>query len=145
MSSINTITISGRLGRDPETRETNSGKSVCSFSVAVDRRGKDAGADWFQVTVWDRLGELCQEYLSKGRHVTISGRMQSRDYEKDGQKRTVWDLVANDVDFGPRVDTTEPGPVQAAAPRKAVVSKPARHFVQQQAGWPAPDDDGVPF
>jgi len=145
VSSINTITISGRLGRDPETRETNSGKSVCSFSVAVDRRGKDAGTDWFNITAWERLGERCQKFLAKGRHITVSGRMQSRYYEKDGVKRTVWDLVAHDVDFDPRVDAAEPGPTQAAAPRKAVVSKPARHFVQQHAGWPAPDDDGVPF
>ena len=139
MSSINTITISGRLGRDPETRETNSGKSVCSFSVAVDRRGKDAGADWFQVTVWDRLGELCQEYLSKGRHVTISGRMQSRQYEKDGQKVTAWDLVANDIDFGPRVDTQDNG----APPRRQ--ASPATKKTVQQAWGPLPDDDGVPF
>lgn len=139
MSSINTITISGRLGRDPETRQTNSGKTICSFSVAVDRRGKDAGTDWFSVTVWERLGELCQEFLTKGRHVTISGRMQSRQYEKDGQKVTAWDLVANDIDFGPRVDTQDNG----APPRRQ--ASPATRQTVQQAWGPLPEDDGVPF
>lgn len=139
MSSINTITISGRLGRDPETRQTNSGKTICSFSVAVDRRGKDAGTDWFSVTVWERLGELCQEFLTKGRHVTVSGRMQSRQYEKDGQKVTAWDLVANDIDFGPRVDTQDNG----APPRRQ--ASPATRQTVQQAWGPLPEDDGVPF
>jgi single-strand DNA-binding protein len=139
VSSINSITISGRLGRDPETRQTQSGKSICSFSVAVDRRGKDAGTDWFAVTVWERLGELCQEFLTKGRHVTISGRMQSRQYEKDGQKVTAWDLVANDVDFGPRTDAQDNG----APPRRQ--ASPATRQTVQQAWGPLPDDDGVPF
>lgn len=143
MSSINTITISGRLGRDPETRQTQSGKTICSFSVAVDRRGKDAGTDWFSVTVWERLGELCQEFLAKGRHVTISGRMQSRQYEKDGQKVTAWDLVANDVDFGPRVDTQDNG-----APPRRQASPATRQTVQQAWAGHGPemlDDDQVPF
>ena len=139
MASINTITISGRLGRDPETRQTQSGKSICSFSVAVDRRGKDAGTDWFSVTVWERLGELCQEFLTKGRHVTVSGRMQSRQYEKDGQKVTTWDLVANDVDFGPRTDAQDNG----SPPRRQ--ASPATRQTVQQAWGPLPEDDGVPF
>lgn len=138
MSSINTITISGRLGRDPETRQTQSGKSICSFSVAVDRRGKDAGADWFAVTAWERLGELCQEFLSKGRHVTVRGRMQSRQYERDGQKVTVWDVVAEDIDFGPRVDS-------APAQRQALRASQASRQVVEQNWGPLPQDDGVPF
>lgn len=151
MASINSITIIGRLGRDPDRRETNSGKTVCSFSVAVDRRQKDE-TDWFQVTCWDRLAELACEYLQKGRQVGIRGRMQSRQYEREGQKVTAWEVVAEDLQFlGSREESTEPAPAPAPAQQRRPAppqSRGPRHVVNQ--AWAAhgpgelPDDD-VPF
>ncbi len=120
MASINTITVVGRLGRDPELKYTQGGKAVVNFSLAVDRRGKDAGADWFQVTAWDKLAELCNEHLRKGRQAAIRGRMQSRNYEaQDGSKRTAWEVVAEDVQFlGSREESSDAAPAQPHAQRQ---------------------------
>ncbi len=140
MASINTITIVGRLGRDPELKYTQAGKPVCNFSLAVDRRGKDAGADWFQVTAWDKLAELCNEHLRKGRQAAIRGRMQSRNYEaQDGSKRTAWEVVAEDVQF-------------LGSREEAAASSPTPHQDQPRPGGrqaPPPEQDldqeDVPF
>lgn len=141
--SINQVVLSGRLGRDPEMRYTQSGKAVVSFSIAVDRRGKDAGADWFTIQAWERLAELCNEFLTKGSKVTVVGRLTTREWEgKDGGKRTATEVVATDVDFGPRAQAQgEPGPAKASggeySPRHVVAkAKPAGGY---------DDDKLVPF
>lgn len=92
---MNNITIIGRMGKDPEVRKTASGKSVCSFSVAVNKRSKDKDADWFNVTVFGQPAEFITNYGGKGRLVAVSGRMESRKHEG----ATYWDLVANTVDL----------------------------------------------
>lgn len=95
---LNRIIIHGRLTKDPELRYTQSGKPVASFTVAVDRQ-KD-GADFFDVTAWDKLGETASKYLGKGREVIVQGRMQSNAYEdKNGNKRTAWGIQAETFDF----------------------------------------------
>ena len=149
--SINTIVISGRLGRDPEMKYTQAGKAVTSFSVAVDRRGRDAGADWFQVTAWEKLGELCSEHLAKGRQVVIRGRMTSREYEKDGAKRTAWDLIAEDVQFiGPREESSEPSAEPAPAQPRTIPARSSQRLDGRKAAeLYAPADqldyEDVPF
>jgi single-strand DNA-binding protein len=93
MPSLNRVQLIGRLGRDPETRFTPNGKKVCHFSVAVGRRWKSAegeqkeATDWFSIEAWGRWAEVCQDYLAKGRLVYIEGRLQTDQYEKDGEKR----------------------------------------------------------
>lgn len=142
---MNSIHISGRLGRDPEMKYTQAGKAVTSFSVAVDRRGRDAGADWFQVTAWEKLGELCNEYLRKGRQVAVRGRMQSRQYEKDGAKVTAWDLVAEEVQFiGPREEESAPAPTPAPVQKQAPRKPTGRQAVELMAPSQV-DFDDVPF
>ena len=98
---INQVILMGRLTRDPETRTTPSGKTVTSFSVAVDRQGQDDQADFFDVTAWEKTGELVQQYLSKGRRVLIQGRLRqdSWDDKDTGKKRSKVEVVANDVTF----------------------------------------------
>jgi single-strand DNA-binding protein len=137
--AINTITIVGRLGRDPELKYTQGGKAVVNFSLAVDRRGKDAGADWFQVTAWDKLAELCNEHLRKGRQAAVRGRMQSRNYEaQDGSKRTSWEVVAEDVQFlGSREDAAESSPPRQDRPQTG--GRQAPHPDQDL------DEEDVPF
>jgi len=77
MPALNRVQLIGNLGKDPETRYTPSGKKVCSFSLAVDRRWKTSegeikeSTDWFNIEAWGRLGETCQEFLSKGRLVYV--------------------------------------------------------------------------
>lgn len=103
--SINQVILMGNLTRDPELRTTPSGQSVCSFSIAVNRswQGQDGQAqeavDYFDVTAWGKLGELVNQYLSKGRKCLIQGRLSQRAWEQDGQKRSKVEVVANDVTF----------------------------------------------
>tara|TARA_R100000152_G_C6780867_1_gene214217 strand:- start:4422 stop:4988 length:567 start_codon:yes stop_codon:yes gene_type:complete len=115
MSSVNKIFILGRLGADPELRSTQGGQSVCNLRVATSENWKDKDGnrqertEWHSVTVWGRQGEMCGEYLAKGRQVYVEGRLQSREYEKDGQTRKVWDIVASNVVFiGGRNDGAAP-------------------------------------
>lgn len=97
---MNKVIIVGRLTRDPEVRYTQTGKAVASFSVAVDTGyGENKRADFIPVVVWDKLAEVCGNNLTKGRRVLVEGRLQIRDYEKDGQKRRTADVVAQNVEF----------------------------------------------
>ena len=101
---MNKITIIGNVVHTPQMRSTQSGMSVCSFSVAVKRRFKNSQTgeyetDFFDVQAWRQTAELCEKYLEKGRKVAVVGAMQSRDYEKDGVKKRVWELVADEVEF----------------------------------------------
>lgn len=103
MPSLNRVQLIGNLGKDPETRYTPSGSKICNFSVAVNRRWTSAegeereATDWFNIEAWGRLGEICQEYLSKGRLVFIEGRLQTDQYEKDGEKRYITKVVASQM------------------------------------------------
>ena len=141
---MNSIHIIGRLGRDPELRYTQAGKAVASFSVAVDRRQKGE-TDWFNVSAWEKTAELCNEYLRKGRQVAVRGRMQSRQYEKDGAKVTAWDLVAEEVQFiGPREEESAPAPAPAPVQKQAPRKPTGRQAVELMAPSQV-DLDDVPF
>lgn len=132
----------GNLTRDPELSETNSGVSVCKFSIAVNRNYTDAngerGVDFINVVVWRQLGENCAKYLKKGKKVCVVGSIQTRSYENsNGEKRNVVEVVATDVEFlSPKDDDGQPQERQ-----------PQRN--DQQRRRPAMqsfDDDGdIPF
>ena len=108
--SINQVILLGRLTRDPEQRTTASGKNVVSFSIAVDRQSQDDQADFFNITAWDKLGDLVMQYLSKGRRVLIQGRLrQDRWEDKDtGKRQSRIEVTASDVTFldGPSGDNS---------------------------------------
>lgn len=102
---INSVTIIGNLGADPEMRET-SGGPVCNLRVATTEKwkGRDGNmqerTEWHSVTVWGNQATACGQYLAKGRQVYVTGRLQSREYQdKDGNNRKVWDIVASQVKF----------------------------------------------
>jgi single-strand DNA-binding protein len=103
MPALNRVQLIGYLGKDPETRLTSTGKKVTSFSIAVTRRwyaeeGQPKEAtDWFNVEAWERLGEICQQYLSKGRLVFVEGRLQTRRYEHEGETRYFTRVVASQM------------------------------------------------
>lgn len=103
--SFNQVTLMGNLTRDPELRTTPNGQSVCSFSLALNRSYKGADGNWIEatdfvdVTAWGPLGERVSQYVTKGRPVLVSGRLQSRAWEQDGQKRSKVEVVAQDVTF----------------------------------------------
>jgi len=104
MASVNKVIIIGNLGADPEVRQAN-GQPVASMRIATsesytDRDGaRQERTEWHNVTAWGKLAELCGQYLAKGRSVYVEGRLQSREYEKDGVTRKVWDIVASTVTF----------------------------------------------
>ena len=106
MASLNKITIIGNLGKDPEMRYTPSGNPVTSFSVATSRRYNSASGEpkeeteWFNVVVWQKQAETCNQYLSKGQQVYVEGRLHTRSWEgKDGQMHFMVEITANRVLF----------------------------------------------
>lgn len=94
---INRVIIAGRMVADPELKRTQSGKAVTTFRIACNRKDE---ADFFTVVAWGSTAENVVKYTGKGRTVTVDGRLTSRQYEKDGQKRTVLEIVAENVEFG---------------------------------------------
>jgi len=101
---MNKVILVGNLTRDPELSETPSGVAVCRFAIAVSRDYANADgtreADFFNITVWRSRAENCGKYLKKGSKVAVVGSLQTRSYEdKDGIKRNVTDIVANEVEF----------------------------------------------
>ncbi|MEO7364162.1 MAG: single-stranded DNA-binding protein [Candidatus Saccharimonadales bacterium] len=103
--SLNQVTLMGNLTRDPELRQTPNGQNVTSFSLALNRSYKDASGAWQEATdyidcvSWGPLAERVSQYLSKGRRCLVQGRMQSRSWEQDGQKRSKVEVLASDVTF----------------------------------------------
>lgn len=103
--SFNQVILMGNLTRDPELRQTPNGQSVCSFSLALNRSYKGADGNWqdatdyIDIVAWGPLGERVAQYLTKGRPALVNGRLQSRNWEQDGQKRSKVEVVAQDVTF----------------------------------------------
>ena len=98
---MNKIILCGRLVRDPEFRVTPSEKSVCTFTLAVDRQfSAEKEADFINIVVWGKAAELCGNSLSKGHRLLVDGRLQIRSYvAKNGEKRYVTEVIANSVEF----------------------------------------------
>jgi single-strand DNA-binding protein len=103
--SVNQVTLLGNLTRDPELRQTPNGQNVCSFSLALNRAYKAQNGEWQEATdyidcvAWGPLAERVSQYLSKGRRALVQGRLQSRSWEQEGQKRSKVEVLANDVTF----------------------------------------------
>lgn len=97
---MNNVTLIGRLTRDPETRYiADSQMALTRFSIAINRPGKDNGADFINIIVFGKQAENCDKYLKKGRQVGIQGRIQTGSYEKNGTKVYTTDVVADRVEF----------------------------------------------
>jgi single-strand DNA-binding protein len=97
---INRVTLVGRVGRDPETRYTSSGQAVANFTVATDESYKKDGekiqrTEWHRLVAWGKLAEIIQQYLKKGALVYIEGKLQTREWEKDGVKMHTTEIVAS--------------------------------------------------
>lgn len=147
---LNICALQGRLARDPELRQTTTGKQVATFTLAVDRGRKGASgksvADWIQVIAWERAAEFAYKWLTKGQMVAVDGRLQSRTYTaKDGTNRTVLEVVANNINFcGSKADSTgQPSPAPAGQPR---VTGSAPAYSQPGEDFALIEDDGdLPF
>lgn len=136
MATLNKVFLLGRLGRDPETRHTRAGKAVCNFSLATDERVPDGSGgwterpEWHNCVAWDKTAEVVAKYLRKGSPCLVEGRLQTREYEKDGIKRKATEIVVFNVQFlGSKKD--EDGAARTD-------ERPAAKYE------PGPDDD-IPF
>lgn len=100
---MNKVFLIGNLTRDPELRTTSNGIAVCTFTLAVSRRFKNANGandtDFLNVVVWRAQADSCAKYLKKGSKAAVSGSIQTRSYEVEGQKRYATDIVADEVQF----------------------------------------------
>jgi single-strand DNA-binding protein len=123
MPALNRVQLIGRLGKDPETRVTPNGKKVANFSLAVGERWKTTGGEakenteWFNIEAWGRLGEICQQYLQKGRLVFIEGRLKTDRYEdKSGETKYFTKVVALMMQMLDRKPEEEPVAAVEEAP-----------------------------
>jgi single-strand DNA-binding protein len=140
MASVNKVILIGNLGRDPELRYTQGGQAVANFTLATNERfstkdgDKQERTEWHRIVAWGRTGELCAQYLSKGRSVYLEGRLQTREWEdKEGQKRRTTEIVATTVQFlGGRGEAGASGPASSGGEGGF------------DSGAPPPPDD-VPF
>jgi single-strand DNA-binding protein len=153
--SFNQVTLMGNLTRDPELRTTPSGATVCSFSLALNRSYKSADGNWTEATdfidivAWGPLGERVAQYLTKGRPALVSGRLQSRNWEQEGQKRSKVEVVAQDVTFlgggGSNAPVSADEPAAAAASRPKKSSKKDEDVVIEDIGDEPINLDDIPF
>jgi single-strand DNA-binding protein len=143
MAGINKVILIGRLGRDPEVRYTPDGTAVANFSIATSEEWKDRETgekkertEWHRIVAWRKLGEICGEYLSKGRQVYVEGRLQTREWEdQDGKKRWTTEIVARDMQMlGPKEQTESfsEGYAGAGRPGAGPANEP-------------PTEDDIPF
>ena len=142
---MNKIVLIGNLTHDPETRSTPNGVTVCSFTIAVNRRfasqGGEKQTDFFRINAWRQLGDLCARYLTKGRMVAGIGELQARTYEaKDGTTRLSLDVSADEVELlSPKGQ--EDGSANYSAPRP----QQSHGSSQDMAGFNDISSDDIPF
>lgn len=131
--SINSVTLSGNLTRDPELRTTATGYPVLNFGIAVnDRRKNSTTGEWedyanfVDCSMFGTRAEAVAPFLSKGSHVTLNGKLRYSTWEKDGQKRNKLEVVVDDIDFtGNRRETTTPQPPLSAYQPATIPPAPA--------------------
>ena len=138
---MNKVILHGRLARDVDLRTTASGKSVAQVNIAVNRRGKDQGADFIPLVIWGQLAETFARYLYKGREVLVEGRMQVRNYDdKNGNKRYVTEVIVEKFEFCGSSGNNDNSAPPDNSNIDAAFGQPQNVF----GGRPANDED-IPF
>lgn len=140
---MNKAILVGRLTKDPELKTTASGVSVCSFTIAVNRRFRNAegnyDADFINCVAWRQQADFLSKFFSKGRMVGVCGSIQTRNYERDGQRVYVTEVVADEISF---VDSKSQSD---SAPQSAPLANNTNSFGADDGFFPAPADDDLPF
>jgi single-strand DNA-binding protein len=158
--SVNKVILVGRLGRDPETRYTGGGQAVANFSLATDESYKDKSGErqkrteWHKIVVWGKQAEIAQQYLKKGSLIFVEGRIQSREWQdKEGQKRTSFEIVANNFRMlGGRADGAAAAAGAGAGHSGGSQSRPSDPDMEggpmleePSASVPEISDEDIPF
>ncbi|MCK9568575.1 single-stranded DNA-binding protein [Candidatus Pacearchaeota archaeon] len=138
--SLNKVMLIGRLGADPEVRYLDHGDAVATFSIATSEKWTDKNSgkkeertEWHRCVAWRRLGEVCGEYLSKGKQVYVEGKLQTREWtDRDGVKRSTTEVVLSNMVMLGSAGNRPQGPGEADAP-------------PHSKGTSAPDEDDIPF
>ncbi len=138
---MNQVILIGRITADPELRTTQSGVNMVNFTIAVQRRCKnDQGrydADFIRCVAWRQTADFLHQYATKGRKIALNGELQSRTYDKDGQKRTLFEVVANSVELIDKRDA-EGHDTQTGSPSGQANAQPTSGFTEVT-------DDELPF
>lgn len=147
---LNKVMIIGRLGKDPEMRYTTTGAPVTNFTVAAGRQWKDPNGEtrdeteWFQVVVWNKLAEICNQYLTKGSRVYIEGRLQTRswDDQASGEKRYRTEVVASDMII---LDRQDQAPPRSGGGNRPPARESSPDYGRGSYNEPDIGDDDIPF
>jgi single-strand DNA-binding protein len=155
--SVNKVILIGRLGKDPEVKYTQTGAPVARFTMATDEVFKDRAGEqqrrteWHTIVAWNKLAEICGEYLTKGKQVYIEGSIRSRQWEdQSGNKRTSFEIVAREMKMlGSKADSerTASAPASAGAAPSYDRAMPAddHSSPSEASGSPEITDDDIPF
>ena len=141
---MNTVSLTGNAGRDPEARYFESGSSVATFTMAL-YEGRDKDPSWVEVQAWNKTAEIATDRVRKGMRVGVEGRLKQETWtdRNTGENRSKLVVVAN------RVEVFERQPATAGGGAASVPPAGQAHAAYQAAGWnppaPAPSDDGIPF
>ena len=149
--SVNKVILIGRLGKDPEVKYTPSGAPVAKFTLATDEVFKDRSGEqqkrteWHNIVAWNKLAEICGQYLTKGKQVYIEGSIKSRQWEDQaGNKRTSYDIIARSMQMlGPKTDSERAAmPAPAPSVERAPMERPP---TPEPPAEPEITDEDVPF
>ncbi len=148
MAGLNKVTILGNLGKDPESKSTDSGLNICRFSVAVTEKIKDnEHTEWFDITAFGKLAEIAGRYLAKGKQVYVEGRLETRKYEdKNGQERYKTSVIAREIIFLGAPQHKDEMPPQS---QTRISGKPTQQSIStmvkgvEYTGWN--DTEDIPF
>jgi len=152
--SVNKVILIGRLGKDPEVKYTPSGAAVAKFTLATDEVFKDRSGEqqkhteWHNIVAWNKLAEICRQYLTKGKQVYIEGSIRSRQWEDQaGNKRTSYEITARTMQMlGSRADSERAAAATAAAAAPAAERQPVEKPPAVEAPEEPPiTDEDVPF
>lgn len=148
---MNKSFIIGNVTKDPELRSTQNGIPVCSFTVAVNRRQNAQAdhpeADFFRVTAWRQLGEICNKYLTKGKKISVVGSVSASAYMgSDGKPRASLEITADDVEFLSPKDADSKEEAYVKQEREAIQQEPVQaSIVKNSGGFIEVNDDDLPF
>ena len=151
--SVNKVILIGRLGKDPEIKYTPSGAPVAKFSLATDEVFKDRAGEqqrrteWHNIVAWNKLAEICGEYLTKGKQIYIEGSIRSRQWEdQSGNKRTAYDIVAREMKMlGSRADSERSSTAATALPTPSATGAEDRESPADPPSSPEITDEDLPF